>query len=67
VHSALDDVPGIGPKTRTWLLKHFKSLKRIREASVQDLAAVIGQAKAQSLAGALQAPVNASNDETATH
>jgi excinuclease UvrABC nuclease subunit len=49
------------------LLKHFKSLKRIREASVQDLAAVIGQAKAQSLAAALQALVNASDDETATH
>ena len=56
VHSALDDVPGIGPKTRTALLKHFKSLKRIREASIDDLAAVVGPAKAQALAHALQAP-----------
>lgn len=49
VHSALDDVAGIGPKTRTLLLKHFKSLKRIKEASEADLAAVIGPAKARKL------------------
>ena len=49
VHSALDEVPGIGPKTRTLLLKHFKSLKRIREASQDELAAVIGPAKAAAL------------------
>ena len=54
VHSALDDVPGIGPATRTALLKHFKSLKRIREASEQDLASVIGPAKAKKLIEALQ-------------
>jgi excinuclease ABC subunit C len=53
VHSALDDVPGVGPATRTALLKHFKSLKRIREASEQELAAVIGPAKAKAVAGAL--------------
>ena len=58
VHSALDDVPGIGPATRTALLKHFKSLKRIREASEQDLAAVIGPAKAKAVAGALSAIQN---------
>ena len=49
VHSSLDEVPGIGPKTRTTLLKHFKSLKRIREASEQELAAIIGPAKARTL------------------
>jgi excinuclease ABC subunit C len=49
VHSALDDIPGIGPKTRTLLLKHFKSLKRIKEASEQDLAAVVGPARAHAL------------------
>jgi excinuclease ABC subunit C len=53
VHSALDDVPGIGPATRTALLKHFKSLKRIREASEQELAAVIGPARARTLREAL--------------
>ena len=54
VHSALDDIPGIGPKTRTLLLKQFKSLKRIKQASEDDLAAVIGPAKAKTLAAALQ-------------
>ena len=53
VHSALDDVPGIGPKTRTLLLRHFKSLKRIREASPDELAALIGPAKAKALITAL--------------
>jgi len=53
VRSALDDIPGIGPKTRTLLLKQFKSLKRIREASEQDLAAVIGPVKARNLVEAL--------------
>ena len=53
VHSALDDVPGIGPKTRTLLLRHFKSLKRIREASPDELAALIGPAKAKALISAL--------------
>lgn len=49
IHSALDEISGIGPKTKELLLKHFKSLKRIRESSVDDLAAVIGPKKAQSL------------------
>ncbi len=49
IHSALDEISGVGPKTKELLLKHFKSLKRIRESSVDDLAAVIGPKKAQSL------------------
>ena len=49
LHSALDDIPGIGPKTREQLLKHFKSLKRMREATPDELAAVIGPAKAKKL------------------
>ena len=62
VHSALDEVPGIGPKTRTLLLKHFKSLKRIREASEQDLAEVVGPAKARTLIEALsQSPTSATD------
>ena len=54
LHSALDDIPGIGPKTREMLLKHFKSLKRIREASLEDLAEVIGPVKAKKLLEALK-------------
>lgn len=53
IQSVLDDVPGIGPKTRTLLLKHFKSVKRIKEASEQELAALIGPAKAHTLIASL--------------
>jgi len=49
IHSVLDDVPGIGPKTKTVLLKQFKSLKRIKEASRDQLAASIGEKKAAVL------------------
>lgn len=47
VVSALDSIKGVGEKTRTTLLQHFKSLKRIRQASLSDLTAVIGPSKAQ--------------------
>ena len=63
VHSTLDDVPGIGPKTRTLLLKHFKSVKRIREASEEELANVIGPSKAKILANALHQRQEASPDQ----
>jgi excinuclease ABC subunit C len=46
LHSELDNIKGIGPKTRDDLLKAFKSVKRIKEAAVEELAAVIGVAKA---------------------
>ena len=49
IHSVLDDVPGIGPKTKTVLLKQFKSLKRIKEASHDQLVASIGEKKATVL------------------
>jgi excinuclease ABC subunit C len=38
--SILDDVPGIGPKRRSALLKHFGSIDAIRAASIDELAAV---------------------------
>lgn len=49
LHSEIDDIPGIGPKTKEQLLKSFKSLKRIKEATETELAAVIGAAKAKNL------------------
>lgn len=42
VASILDDVPGLGPKRRKQLLKHFGSVKRMREASLEDIEAVPG-------------------------
>lgn len=53
VHSVLDDINGVGDKTKQLLLKHFKSLKRIREASLEQLVEVIGPAKAKIVHNAL--------------
>ena len=47
--SALDDIPGIGPKRREKLLKFFKSVTAIREASLMDLEAIIGPAPANAV------------------
>ena len=46
LHSELDDIKGIGPKTRDDLLKCLKSVKRISNASKEELAKIIGEAKA---------------------
>lgn len=53
VMSALDSIKGIGPQTREALLREFKSLKRIKEASADELAAVVGEAKARLVHEAL--------------
>lgn len=50
LHSELDDIKGIGPATRDALLKAFKSVKRVREASQEELAATVGAAKAKLIA-----------------
>ena len=53
--SLLDGVPGIGPKRRSALLKHFGSIEAIRTASVEELAAVPGMTRkaAEQLKGSL--------------
>ena len=47
LHSELDDIKGIGPKTRDELLNGLKSVKRIREAELSTLSDIIGPAKAK--------------------
>ena len=49
VASILDDVPGIGPKTKAALLRKWHSVKRIKEAEESEVATVIGAAKAKIL------------------
>ena len=49
LHSELDDIRGIGPKTKEALLHHFRTVKRISEASDDELAAVVGSSKAAIL------------------
>ena len=45
--SELDSIKGIGEKSKQILLKQFKSVKRIKEASMEELVAVLGKAKAE--------------------
>ena len=47
VASALDNIKGIGEKTKTALLKEFKSVKRIKEATIEEVSAIIGESKAK--------------------
>ena len=47
LHSELDDIKGIGPKTRDELLNELKSVKRIREATLEMLTKTIGPSKAE--------------------
>lgn len=49
LHSELDDIRGIGPKTKEDLLHHFRTVKRISEASGDELAAVVGSSRAAIL------------------
>ena len=49
LHSELDDIRGIGPKKKEALLHHFRTVKRISEASDDELAAVVGSSKAAIL------------------
>lgn len=47
LHSELEDIKGLGPKGREALLKGLKTVKKIREAELPELEAIIGKAKAQ--------------------
>lgn len=60
LHSQLDDIKGIGPATRNTLLKHFKSVKRIKNATDEEITLVVGTAKARLVIEALH---NAQNDQ----
>ena len=53
VASELDEIKGIGPRTRDLLIKHFRSVKRIREAEIAELTEVVGANKAKILHEAL--------------
>ncbi|WP_434345211.1 excinuclease ABC subunit UvrC [Myxococcus virescens] len=47
VRSALEDIPGVGETRRKQLLRHFGSLKRVGDASIEELAEVVGPAMAE--------------------
>lgn len=51
LHSELDDIKGIGPKTKETLLKRLNSLKRIKKSDLEELTGIIGPAKAHIVYG----------------
>lgn len=52
--SELDSINGIGEKTKVLLLRHYKSVKRIREASFDELKELVGEAKTKALINGLK-------------
>ena len=54
IASELDEIKGIGEKTKTALLKEFKSVKRIKEASLEEISAIAGEAKGKLIKDALK-------------
>jgi excinuclease ABC subunit C len=53
VRSALEDIPGVGQTRRKMLLRHFGSLKRVSEATIEELAEVVGPSVAERVHAAL--------------
>ncbi|RXR21403.1 excinuclease ABC subunit UvrC [Flavobacterium amnicola] len=49
LNSSLESIPGIGEKTMEILIKHFKSVKRIKEASEKEISDVVGVSKAKKI------------------
>jgi excinuclease ABC subunit C len=54
ISSALSEIEGIGDKTAEKLLKHFKSVKKVKMASMEEIEKVIGKAKAKTVVDALK-------------
>lgn len=49
LQTSIETIPGIGEKTMQTLIKHFKSVKRLKEASEKDISAVVGLSKAKKI------------------
>lgn len=62
VHSELDDIKGIGPKTKTELLRTFKSVKRLREATAEEITSAVGPAKAKIITAYFNIPRETNNE-----
>ena len=56
--SAVDEIPGVGPTKAKALIRHFGSLQRLKEASVEQIALVpgVGESTAKTIHAALHAP-----------
>ena len=52
--SALEEIPGIGPETRKKLIKAFGSVRELASSNIEDIAAIVGKTKAESIRKYLQ-------------
>ncbi len=64
LHSELDDIKGIGVKTRDEILKNLKSVKRIKESDIQTLTSIIGPSKARIIYSHFHPDAKESQQET---
>lgn len=62
LHSVLDDISGVGEKTKSLLLARFKSVKRIREATEDELAETVGKSRARAIYDALHSNLSTSGE-----
>ncbi|HMI08164.1 MAG TPA: helix-hairpin-helix domain-containing protein, partial [Flavobacterium sp.] len=49
LNSSVESIPGIGEKTMTTLITHFKSVKRLKLATESEISAVVGVSKAKKI------------------
>ena len=63
-HSLLDDIPGVGPATRKRLVKQFGSVRGVKLATIQELAAIVGPTKAAVIQQYLGTAPTGQNDQT---
>lgn len=62
--SELDSIKGIGDKTKTTLLQEFKSVKRLREAPVEEIEKIVGKAKARLIVAGLAQRIDNEDSNT---
>jgi len=58
LNSSIESIPGIGEKTMQTLIKHFKSVKRLKLATEKEISKVVGLSKAKKISDFYQAPNN---------
>ncbi|QSQ16587.1 excinuclease ABC subunit UvrC [Myxococcus landrumensis] len=63
VRSALEDIPGVGEVRRKTLLRHFGSLKRVNDASIEELAEVVGPAMAERVHAGLHGHLDEEDED----
>ncbi len=64
IKSTLTEIDGIGKQTFEKLIKHFRSVKKLQEATREEIAGIVGESKADIITGYFTAQKNSNNKET---